>query len=377
MARITTAVLLNAALCIQSVHAADNQLCEEETKEGWILLFDGKSPAGWITSDSKPSKRPVEDSTLNPHKCGAYMLVTERQWDDYILKLDYKQAPRCNSGVFFRVHTLVPQPGKDVGYNGLEIAIDDTETAGYVDSGAVYDLSHPSKNASKPIGQWNQMVLTVRGNQTTIELNGEKVNEVDFEKFSEPGKRPDGSDHKFGVAFKDFPKRGRIGLQDHGADIWFKNIKLRPLNGSREGQRTDRTGDPPADDEPAKNQGSSVDPEIWERPLMAQEFDRGPVHAVRVPHWLQNISNYCYGAILHIDKSEKYGVQMTELAFGDPNYFAYPTKYFSMDPNRAPDDMAKQVADVRRRGMRVIAAFTPCYQREAYAAHPDWRLIPD
>jgi hypothetical protein len=63
-------------------------------------------------------------------------------------------------------------------------------------------------------------------------LNGEVVNDVDFDKFDKPGKRPDGSDHKFGTSFKEFPKRGRIGLQDHGSDIWFKNIKLLPLDPS-------------------------------------------------------------------------------------------------------------------------------------------------
>ena len=125
--------------------------------------------------------------------------------------------------------SLTPQPGKDVGYNGIEVAIDDTKTAGYVDPGAIYDLSKPTKNTLRPLGQWNHLVLTSSDNRAIVELNGEVVNEVDFNKFTEVDKRPDGTPHKFGVAFKDFPRRGRIGLQDHGADIWFKNIKLLPL----------------------------------------------------------------------------------------------------------------------------------------------------
>ena len=360
MLKVSIAIVISFALACRLAAAADNALSQAEIDEGWILLFDGKSHKGWTTSDSKPSQRPVEDGSLNPHRCGAYMLVTEREWDDYVLTLDFKKAPKCNSGVFFRVHTLVPQPGKDVGYNGLEIAIDDTKTAGYVDAGAIYDLSPPTKNALRPIGEWNRLKLTSQDNRAIVELNGEVVNDVDFNKFSEPGKRPDGTDHKFGVAFKDFPQHGRIGLQDHGGDIWFKNIKIRPLE----------------DDTKTGSKGEAASSTIWDRELMSQHFDAGPVRAIRVPDWLQNISNYCYGAISHIDESEEHGVQMTELGFGDSNHLYYPSQYFEMDPNRAPEQVAKQVEEARKRGMRVIAAFTPCYNREAYIAHPDWRLIP-
>jgi hypothetical protein len=61
-----------------------------------------------------------------------------------------------------------------------------------------------------------------------VVLNGEKVNSVDLDKFTEPNKRPDGTPHKFDIAYKDHPRKGYIGLQDHGSPCWFKNIKLRP-----------------------------------------------------------------------------------------------------------------------------------------------------
>ena len=63
----------------------------------------------------------------------------------------------------------------------------------------------------------------------TIELNGEKVNDVDLSRFTEKNKRPDGTAHKFDVAYKDHPREGYVGLQDHGSNVWFKNIKLKPL----------------------------------------------------------------------------------------------------------------------------------------------------
>lgn len=209
--------------------SADNQLTPGEKKEGWLLLFDGQSLDEWMTSDGKPGRKPPEEGAINPHGAGHYMLVHKKKWSDFILALDFKISPGCNSGVFIRTSSLTPRPGKDVGYNGLEIAIDDTRTAGYVDTGALYDLSKPSRNAMKSAGEWNHLVVTARGSVIEIELNAERVNRIDLAEFTEPNKRPDGSAHKFDVAYKDHPKEGYIGLQDHGANCWFKNVKLKPI----------------------------------------------------------------------------------------------------------------------------------------------------
>lgn len=209
--------------------AGDNELTEKERREGWILLFDGKTLAGWMTSAGKPSKTPVDAGCLNPHGCGDYMIVHEKQSSDFVLSLDFKMSPGCNSGIFVRTHSLVPKPGKDVGYNGIEVAIDDTKSAGYTDTGAIYDLAKPSRNAMKPAGEWNHVAITCRGSLIAVELNGEKVTQVDLDLFTQPNRRPDGTQHKFDMAFKDQPRSGYIGLQDHGSPCWFKNIKLKPL----------------------------------------------------------------------------------------------------------------------------------------------------
>ena len=125
---------------------ADNRLSDQERKEGWLLLFDGQTLNGWMTSAGQPSKTPVSDGTLNPHKSGHYMLVHTQQWSNFVLSLDFKISKGCNSGVFVRTHSLTPRPGKDVGFNGIEIAIDDTPGSGYHDTGAIYDLV-PSANS--------------------------------------------------------------------------------------------------------------------------------------------------------------------------------------------------------------------------------------
>ena len=72
------------------------------------------------------------------------MMIHEKAWANFVLALDFKISKGCNSGVFVRTHPLEPRPGKDVGFNGIEVAIDDAKTADYVDTGAIYDsLNHP------------------------------------------------------------------------------------------------------------------------------------------------------------------------------------------------------------------------------------------
>jgi hypothetical protein len=209
--------------------AADNQLSELQRADGWQLLFDGRTLNGWQTSSEKPSQRPVEDGAINPRKCGGYMMIYEKPLADFKLALDFKIAKGCNSGIFLRTFPLTPRPGKDVGFNGIEIAIDDTTAASYHDTGAIYDLVKPRINAMKPVGEWNHIEITCDKNRISIELNGQGVSEMDLDQWTTKNKRPDGSDHKFDVAYKDHPRRGYIGLQDHGGECWYKNIKLKPL----------------------------------------------------------------------------------------------------------------------------------------------------
>jgi Domain of Unknown Function (DUF1080) len=221
--------LLALALLAPRAAAADNELTEQEKADGWVLLFDGKTLDGWMTSGGKPSRTPVEDGCINPHGCGDYMLVHKDRWENYVLSLDFKISKGCNSGIFIRVASLTPRPGKDVGYNGIEVAIDDTLGAGYHDTGALYDLVKPAKAMRKPTGEWNHVVITCDKNRIEVGLNGETVTRMDLDQWTKPNERPDGSRHKFDVAYRDHPRKGYIGLQDHGAPCWFKNIKIKPL----------------------------------------------------------------------------------------------------------------------------------------------------
>lgn len=238
MSRMLALGLIGPALLVASARAGDAGLTEREKAEGWVLLFDGQTTRGWMTPKGAPIPQAhVQDGALNPHPCD-YMLIHREPVEDFELDLEFKISPKCNSGIFVRTWPLQPRPGKDVGFNGIEIAIDDTAGAGVHDTGAIYDLVAPEANAMKPVGEWNRARITCDRNLIRVELNGRLVTRMDLDQWTAPNRRPDGSAHKFDVAYKDHPRRGYIGLQDHGSDCWYRSIKLRRLD--RPGPSGDR-----------------------------------------------------------------------------------------------------------------------------------------
>ncbi len=193
-------------------------------QDGFKTIFDGKSGAGWkLNTGGDLPKANLQPDGLNPHGSGGYIVIYEKPMGDFTLDFDYKLSKGCNSGVFLRVGDP-----KEPIMTGLEIAIDDTTGTGMHDTGAFYDLVAPTRNAQKPVGEWNHMTITSKGPKISITLNGEKVSEIDLSKFTEVGKRPDGSKHKFEkVKIADFNRPGFFGFQDHGQDCWFKNVKVK------------------------------------------------------------------------------------------------------------------------------------------------------
>lgn len=81
--------------------AADNELTEKEKADGWKLLFDGKMLNGWKATGN-PEGWAVEDGAIACLARGGGYLYSEEQFDDFVLSIDYKIAPRVNSGIFFR-----------------------------------------------------------------------------------------------------------------------------------------------------------------------------------------------------------------------------------------------------------------------------------
>ena len=243
----------------------DNTLTAAEKEDGWKLMFDGKSVEGWkwiqggdkdragmepITKEQLGAILNVdgeEGTTLRPFRFGGYLIVYEKLLENFVIQLDFQLNKTdgdysCNSGIFFRIYPLILQenphakkgdrPYYDVAFNGIEVAIDQTPGTGYTDTGALYDLARPLKQVVRPNGQWNHLVLTNHENLITITLNGELVNVVDFDRFKEGGKKPNGHGHKFGPQkiYRNHPRMGYFGIQDHGCPVRFKNIKLLDLD---------------------------------------------------------------------------------------------------------------------------------------------------
>jgi len=207
--------LIVGALALTAATAADKE---------FRTIFDGTTGAGWLLCDKKPlPKGNVQADGLNPHGTGSYLVVHETKVADFVLDFDYKLSKGCNSGVFIRVSDL-----SDPVNTGIEVALDDTTGTGMHDPGALYDLVAPKENAQKPAGEWNHMTITAKGPKIAVVLNDARVSTIDLDEWNEPGKRPDGSSHKFSnVAIGKLPRTGYFGFQDHGSDCWFKNIKIK------------------------------------------------------------------------------------------------------------------------------------------------------
>ncbi|MDF2714524.1 MAG: Oxidoreductase family, NAD-binding Rossmann fold [Paenibacillus sp.] len=203
-----------------------NALTDQERNEGYRLLFDGVSLDGWAAT-RQPEGWAVQDGNIVCKGETNGYLHTVAQFDHFILHVEYRTAPKVNSGIFFRWSDLA-----DPVNTGLEMQIWDTydqEQMVKNSSGALYDLVAPSLNAVRPAGEWNQIRITCDRNQIQLVLNGTTVVEADIDQWSVAGKNPDGTDNKFKYAWRDQPRAGHIGLQDHGGYVEFRNIKILEL----------------------------------------------------------------------------------------------------------------------------------------------------
>lgn len=204
------------------------------------VLFDGTdldawefAEGSWVVEDGVLVCRmkQVEGKNGQPVTRGMGDIWTKKSYDDFILTLSYKLSVAANSGVFYRADKDNPVQG------GFEVQLMDNEgfqkSHGKKDgrklNGSFYDAQAPSSDPSNPAGQWNRLKLSCEGPRVRIAINGTEVIDVDVDQWDTPGENPDGSTNKFKTALKDLPRTGRIGLQNHGQVVWFKDIKIRPL----------------------------------------------------------------------------------------------------------------------------------------------------
>jgi len=220
-----------------------NVLTEQEKREGWVLLWDGKTIDGWRGAklDNFPQKGwSIKDGVLKVHKSGGAEsanggdIVTTRKYRNFILKVDFKITEGANSGVKYFVDS-----GMNKGEGsaiGCEFQILDDEkhpdaklgVKGNRKLGSLYDLI-PAPD-SKPFikSDFNTAMIIVKGNHVEHWLNGVKLIEYDrntqmfnaLVAYSKYKNWPNFGNHT----------EGNILLQDHGDEVFFKNIKIKELD---------------------------------------------------------------------------------------------------------------------------------------------------
>ncbi len=173
-----------------------------------------------------------DDGVLAPTPKGHGDIWTKERYGDFILELDFKVPERGNSGVFIRGD----KPLGDWINTTIEIQIHaTTDGSKHGQCGSVFDCLPPSKDATKKPGEWNHYVITCLDNKIYVNLNGEDIIDMDLDFWTEAGRNPPppegpGTRNKFRYAYKDMARVGHIGFQYHGNPVWFRNLKIKPLD---------------------------------------------------------------------------------------------------------------------------------------------------
>ena len=232
-------VLLAASGCSKAPQGEGAADASAESSEGWISLFDGKSLKGWkgFNGADFDGVWTVEEGGVvhlvgRPKDSPYVNIITEAQYDDFDLRFDWKIEAGTNSGVMFHVGEGPKQPY----LTGPEYQVLDNKgfrngkgepvtTKEY--TGSHYGVEPALSDESKPVGEWNESRIVVRGESVEYYLNGVKTAEY---VMHSPKWNEQIANAKFSK-WKDYATlgKGHIGLQDHGHRVWFRNLKVKEL----------------------------------------------------------------------------------------------------------------------------------------------------
>jgi hypothetical protein len=216
-----------------------NTLTKNEKKEGWKLLFDGKTTQGWHTylRDTVGSKWQVRDGAIvfdpSQPQSGGGDIVTNDVYENFELHLEWKISKGGNSGIIFDVQE---NPKYDATYlTGPEMQVLDNKDASDNKkqnhlAGCLYDMSGDSTvSKPKPVGEWNEVRLIQNKGHLIFWLNGIKTYEGQM--GSEEWNSMVAHSKFNNKVFSDFAKvaKGKIALQQHPGSSEWRNIKIRPL----------------------------------------------------------------------------------------------------------------------------------------------------
>lgn len=226
----------------QNNSTAPNQLTKVEKAAGWKPLFDGQTLNGWrgFHNQAAPGGWTVENGCITKTKAKGELgqaggdLITVDQFQDFEFSLEWRLGKGGNSGIKYLVSESLPATGRSAVSFEYQVLDDDNHPdakagiAGNRTAGSLYDLIPASKDKKvKPIGEFNQTRIVVKGNHIEHWLNGVKV--VEYERGSNALKAAIAqSKFKDTKGFAETAK-GHILLQDHGDEVCFRNIKIREL----------------------------------------------------------------------------------------------------------------------------------------------------
>lgn len=213
-----------------SSQEAQNAGNEDEQTE-WIVLFDGKTFDGWrgFKKDVVPEGWVItENAELYFMGKGKGYIMTDGQYDNFELELEWKISEGGNSGIFFRVS----EDDNAVYRTAPEMQV--LDNAKHKDgkipeesAGSNYALHAPFADVTNEVGQYNKIRIIARENHIEHWMNGQKLLEYEIDS---PAWKELVANSKFGK----MPKygtysKGHIALQDHGDKVWYRNIRIRPL----------------------------------------------------------------------------------------------------------------------------------------------------
>lgn len=232
---LLSAIILTCFTIFSFAQQKNNTLTTAEKKAGWKLLFNGKTIDGWRMYKNRPADSwSVKDgnlyckgSTTDKSDKRADIITTD-QYGDFELSVEWKISPQGNSGILYHV-----TEDFDASYlSGPEYQLIDDDhfpekLGNWQHTAADYAMYPTSSRPTKPVGQYNVSKIIVKGAHREYWLNGVKVVEFDawtddWYKRKAAGKWKDATG--YGMA-----KTGYICLQDHGSEMWFRNIKIRKL----------------------------------------------------------------------------------------------------------------------------------------------------
>ncbi|MBX3241195.1 MAG: DUF1080 domain-containing protein [Chitinophagaceae bacterium] len=198
-------------------------LTPEEKKEGFKILFDGTNLHEWV---GNKTAYVIEDGAIAvyPKRGGSGNLYTKDEYADFVYRFEFKLTPGANNGIGIRT----PLKG-DAAYEGMEIQVLDDGADIYKDlkdyqfHGSVYGIIPAKRGHLKPVGEWNEEEIYVKGSKIRVTLNGVVIVDGDLEEASKNGTL-DKRDHP---GLKN--KKGHIGFLGHGDTLFFRNVRIRDL----------------------------------------------------------------------------------------------------------------------------------------------------